>query len=112
MNTTRIINEISIDEFITKLSGYKKGVVISRHALDRLADTQRNLFKEEELRKILLNETPHKVGIQKNGRYASFYRRKEGYLRIIFSFKETRIEIITFINTNYLPSFERLKNGD
>lgn len=89
---------------------YKSKIEINLHALDHLSNSQRKLFKEGELISPLLNETPCGVGLQKNGRYAAFYRRNWGYLRIILSITELKLEIVTFINTKDIPNLNRLKD--
>lgn len=49
--------------------------------------------------------------MQRNGRYAAFYRRNWGFLRIILEIKDPKLEIITFINTETMPNLKRLENG-
>ena len=108
MNTTKIIEAVSINMFKQIISNYK--IKISPHALDHLSDAQRKVFKEKELIDILTKETPNGVGLQKNGRYAAFFRKKFGYIRVILELKEDRLEIITFINTDTMPNLNRLQN--
>jgi hypothetical protein len=109
MSTTKIIEEVSIHELNRILSRYTGKIVVGPHALDILSDAQRKVFKDEDLLKILVREKPKGVGLQKNGRYAVFYRRKEGFMRLILGVKENRLEIITFMNTDTMPNLERLK---
>ena len=110
MNTTKIIEAVNSNRFKQIISDYKTKIKVSPHALDHLSDAQRKLFKEEELIDILTKETPRGVGLQKNGRYAAFFRKKEGYIRIILELKEDRLEIITFINTDTMPNLNRLES--
>ena len=110
MNTTKIIESISIPRFKQIISDYKSKIKISPHALDHLSDSQRKVFKDEDLINPLLKENPRGVGLQRNGRYAAFFRRKEGFLRIIFEVKTDKLEIITFINTDSIPNLKRLDN--
>jgi len=107
--TTKIIEEISVGRFKEIVNKHKNNIRLSYHALTHLSNAQRKVFKEEELINPLLREKPVGVGLQQNGRYAVFYRRKSGYLRIILELKETKIEIITFINTDNIPNLKRLK---
>ena len=109
MNTTRIIESVSFRRFKQILSKYKSKIKVGPHALDHLSDSQRKVFKEENLINTLLRETPRGIGLQRNGRYAAFFRKKFGYLRIIFELKSDRLEIITFINTDYMPNLKRLE---
>ena len=108
MNTTKIIESVSIQRFKDILSKYKSKIKVGPHALDHLSDSQRKVFKEEDLINILLRETPRGIGLQRHGRYAVFFRRKEGFLRIIFEVKKDRLVIITFINTDYMPNLKLL----
>lgn len=110
MSTTKIIKEVSIIQFKRIISKYKSNIYINPHALDHLSDAQRKVFKKEELKNVLLMENPRGVGLQRNGRYAAFFRRKEGYTRIIFEIKGSKLEIITFINTESMPNLKRIKN--
>ena len=109
MNTTKIIESVSIPMFKQIIFNYKTKIKVSPHAIDHLSDGQRKIFKEEELIIILTKDTPNGVGLQKNGRYAVFFRKNIGYIRIIFELKEDRLEIITFINTDTMPNLSRLE---
>ncbi len=102
MHGSRITHTISRTEFKGIISKYKDRVLCSQEALFRLNEGQRKLFKEKELVHIIKNEEPTMVGIQQNLRYAAFFKRKEGYLRIIFALRKN-LEIITFFITRYLP---------
>jgi len=112
MNTTKIIKEISLGEFKEIISKYKDNIILNIHALDHLSDAQRKLFKEESLKNPLLKENPRGIGLQRNGRYAAFYRRNWGFLRIILEIKEPKLEIITFINTETMPHLKRLNENE
>ena len=109
MNTTKIIEVVSSHRFKQILSNYKNKIKVGPHAVDHLSDAQRKVFKEEELIGILTKEPPRGVGLQRNGRYAAFFRKKEGYIWIILELKEDRLEIITFINTDTMPNLSRLE---
>ena len=111
MNTTKIIKEVSLEEFKDIISKYKGKIEINPHALDHLSYAQRKLFKEQELIDTILKENPRGVGVQRNGRYAAFYRRNWGFLKIILDIKDPKLEIITFINTETMPNLKRLENG-
>lgn len=109
MNTTRIIEAVSKDRFKRIISKYKNNIHVSPHAFFHLNDAQRDVYNEQHLINILLQERPHLIGLQKNGRYAAFYKRKDHYLRLILEIKETKIELVTFINTEYIPHIKRMK---
>jgi len=109
MSTTKIIEKVSISRFNRILSKYKGKIVVGPHALDILSTAQRKVFKQEDLFKILVGEKTKGVGLQKNGRYAVFFRRKEGFIRLILEVKKKRLEIITFMNTDTMPNLKGLK---
>ncbi len=85
--------------------------MVSNHALDHLSDGQRKIFKEENLIDTLTKEIPHGIGFQRNGRYATFFKKKEGYLKIILELKsDNRLEIVTYMNTDTMPNLKRMGN--
>ena len=104
MGSTKIIRKIDKAEFREWVS--EREVKSGTKALFRLSEGQRNLFKEEELVRILKREDPVLIGEQKNGRYAAIYRRKEGFMRIVFGLKENSLEIVTFYITDTSPGIE------
>ena len=103
--STKIIKEVKFEDFKNTLS--KNNIFVSNHALDHLSQAQRNIFKKEDLIKILTKEKPIKIGLQKNNRIAVFYRRKDYYIKIIIAIKRNKTEIITFINTTHIPHIIR-----
>ena len=104
MNTTRIIEKLSYIQFKDKISQHKNNIVIGGHALARLSDAQRKVFKDEDLIRPLTQEKPSLTGLQKNGYYVAYFNRKKGYLKIIFNVKQTNIDIVTFMNTDTDPN--------
>jgi mRNA-degrading endonuclease RelE of RelBE toxin-antitoxin system len=110
MSPTSIIEVISLQRFKDIILTYKDYVTISPHALDRLSDTQRKVFKEKELTKPLIAENPRGVGLQRNGRFVAFFKRKSGYLKIVFEVKEPKLEIITFMTVDSMPNLGRIKH--
>lgn len=111
MNSTKIVKEVNLEDFKEVLSKYKGNIYVNPHAIDHLSDAQRKVFKEQGLIDTVLKENPRGVGLQRNGRYAAFYRRNWGFLRIILEIKDPKLEIITFINTETMPNLKRLENG-
>ena len=102
MGATRIIEGVSQVRYQTWIGRCQRR--INPHALFRLSEAQRKVFKEEELIQILTKEKPVFVGMQKNGRYATFFRKGKGYTRIIFQVHEKGIiEIGTFYDVDRLP---------
>lgn len=112
MSTTRIVKEISANEFKELLTKYKHNIKMNPHALDHLSNAQRKLMDENELTDAVLKEKPSGIGLQQNGRYALFFKRKYGFLRIILEEKTEKFEIITFINTETMPNLKRLEHGE
>ena len=100
MSSTRLIKRVSEEEY-KELIG--RDIRVGHHALFRLSESQRNLYKADTLIEILRRERPCFVGLQHNGRCAAFFKRKGGYLRIIFEVSSC-LEITTFFMTDRLPS--------
>ena len=108
MNTTRIVKEISQDEYYDVILWYKDKIVVSSHALDVLSLSQRRTFKPEDLISMLLNDKPSGIGLQKNGNYAVYFKTGDGFRKIIISVKSMRLEIVTFMNTDGMPNLKRI----
>jgi mRNA-degrading endonuclease RelE of RelBE toxin-antitoxin system len=106
--TTRPIEEIGKLDFKNILAN--KEIKVSPHATDHLSDNQRKVFKEEELIYMLEKEDPRKIYLQANGRYAAYYRKSDGYRKLILEVQETRITIVTFMDPLELPKYN-LQNG-
>lgn len=105
--TTKPIEEIHESDYKDLLRNRSKS--ISPHALDHLSQKQRKAFKEEELFHMLEKEVPRKIYLQSNGRYAAYYRKSDGYRKLILEAEESKITIVTFMDTLELPKV-RLKN--
>lgn len=108
METTKIVKEVDTAAFKEIISKHSSSIIINPHALDHISDGQRKIFNMQELINPLLHENPAGVGLQVNGRYTVFYKRKYGFLRIIVEIKNTRLEITTFLNTDSIPNLKRL----
>ena len=102
MAATKIIKRISGREFKKLLCKVHNDIRISQHAYFRLSEAQRKIYKAEYLVYAMLKEAPVLVGVQENGRYAVFFRRRASYLRIIFRISNY-VEIITFFIVNNVP---------
>ncbi len=100
MNSTKIIKFLDIAEFQEILSQYRdNSVCVSPHTLFHLSTYQRNIFKETDLIRILINEKPKFIWLQRNLRIAVFFKRKNYYLKMILEKTANEITIITFLNT-------------
>ncbi len=82
-------------------------LIVSEHALDRLNEGQRKVFKEEQLYRVIKTESPEGIGLQENGRISAFYRRKHGYLRVILE-RNSFLTIRSFTNPATMPNLDRL----
>ena len=102
--TTKPIKEISKDEF--KYLIKEKEITISNHALWHLSNQQRKVFNKEELINILLRENPNKVYLQENKRYAAYYRKSDGYRKLIIEIKDNKTIIVTFVDINQIPNYK------
>ncbi len=104
MHSTRLVNLVDYQEFRILIDKYRNDITVNPHAYFRIKEAQRKVYKDEYLINILAKEEPQLVGVQHNGRYAAFFSRKEGYLRLIFSVHHPKnIEIVTFYITDHLP---------
>lgn len=99
--TTRPIEEI--DKLRYKQITANKEISVSPHALNHLSEKQRKVFKEEELSHMLKKETPRKTYLQSNGRYASYFRKSDGYRKLIIEVENNKITIVTFIDVPEIP---------
>lgn len=109
MRSAKIVKEVPADEFKELISRHRGNILVGYHAISHMSNAQRKIFKESDLLHPLLRENPAGVGLQQNGRYAAFYRRKSGYIRIIIQPYENKLEIVTFVNTDNMPNLKRLK---
>ncbi|HLC66827.1 MAG TPA: hypothetical protein VJK52_04260 [Candidatus Nanoarchaeia archaeon] len=103
-----IVKEVSVRIF--KQIVLMHCVVVGSHALHRLNAAQRQIFHEGTLLKMLAQEIPKFVGLQRNGRYAAFFRKKQGFIKIITEIKEDKLEIVTFMKTGGIPKRWEQKN--
>lgn len=108
IKTTMVVKEVSPLEFRAILGRYEGKIKVSPHATDQLSDAQRKVFKQEDLINPLLKEKPNGIGRQKNRRISVWYKRKEGYLRLILADKPHRLEIVTFTKPDTMPNFKKL----
>ncbi len=101
MTATRLVKQISLNEYHELLEKYH--IEVNPHAYFRIDEAQRKVYNDEYLKDVLTKETPVFIGIQQNGRHAAFFKRKTGYLRIIFEVEPTKIEIGTFYLVDHIP---------
>ena len=101
--TTKPIQEVDKKLFTSEI---RLPVIIHQHALDHLSNKQRKIFKEQELLEMVEKERPRKAYLQQNGRYAVFYRRVDGYRKIILDIEETKTIIVSFMDTPEIPKYK------
>lgn len=97
-----------VEIFKERMKNFNESTIeCTNHTFFRLSEKQRKVFTYDELKRILLNETPLRVGIQYNGNYAVFYQYKDKstIIKIVISFKAMLIRIVTFmvLHTAQLP---------
>ena len=98
--STMPVRELDALTFRALLFG--REISVSPHACDHLHQAQRKVFKEQELVTMLAQERPRKVYLQANGRYAVYYRRADGYRKLIVAV-EKDVVIVSFVDTQELP---------
>lgn len=101
VNTTMPVKELNKQEFKKLL--FNKSIIICSHACDHLSTGQRKLFKEEEIINTIYRESPRKIFLQLNGRYAVYYRKRREYLKIILEKERDMMVIVSFMNAPEIP---------
>ena len=102
--STKPVQEISKEEFKHLIRGKK--VVILPHAVWHLSNQQRKVFNVGELINIVKRENPRKVYLQENGRYAAYYRKSDGYRKLIIELMEDKANVVTFVDANEIPKYK------
>lgn len=101
--TTKPIEEVSQEEFQYLLKG--KEVLVSPHAIWHLSTQQRKVFNEGELISMVQRETPRKVYLQNNERYAAYYRKADGYRKLIIELRNDKTIVVTFVDVNEIQKY-------
>jgi hypothetical protein len=99
-HTAKPIRIVPEEEFRMLTKG--KHAVVGPHAKDRMSDSQRKVFKDDELVDIVNKGHPVRIVEQQNGRFALYFRIQEGYRKIIIALN-CDMRIVTFMNVNELP---------
>ena len=102
--STKPIKEISKEEFKYLIKGKK--VVVSPHAIWHLSNQQRKVFNVEELVSMVEKENPRKVHLQENGRYAVYYRKSDGYRKLIIEIRDDKTIVVTFVDMSEIPKYK------
>jgi 23S rRNA G2069 N7-methylase RlmK/C1962 C5-methylase RlmI len=99
--STKTIKEVSKEEFKYLIKG--KRVIASPHVIWHLSNRQRKVFNVEELIGMIRRENPRKVYLQENERYAAYYRKSDGYRKLIIEIRDDKVILITFIDISEIP---------
>lgn len=94
------------DVYCARIKNFNETTIdCTKHTFFRLGQKQREIYTCDMLKKIILNERPVKVGIQRNRNFASYYRHKKKLLKIVLSIKPSNIKIVTFymLDASQLP---------
>ena len=101
VHTTRPIEEIDKLRYAELIKN--KAIEVSPHALDHLSEKQRKVYKEQDLIQMVEKETPRRFYLQRNGRYAGYYRKSDGYRKLVLEIEQKGILIITFMDVLEIP---------
>lgn len=102
--TIKPIREVSVNDFQYLITG--KQVVISPHALWHLSNRQRKVFNVDELTAMIERETPQRVYLQENERYAAYYRKSDGYRKLIIEIRDDKTIVVTFVEMSEIPRYK------
>lgn len=80
--------------------------VIRKSLAYLIVSAQRKVFKEDELIQKAQRETPRKAYLQANGRYSAYYRKDNGYRKLIFDIEDKKAVIVTFMDVDELPKVD------
>ena|SRR3989344_6975890 len=112
MSGTEIVRELAKGEYQRLLNHHKNHIGISPHALKHIYRRERKIQLSEELLQLIIRQTPTTFGLQENTRYVAFFRKRSGFLRIIFENTDSKLEIVTFMNVDTLPNFDEIENAE
>lgn len=52
---------------------------------------------------MLTKENPRKAYLQENGRYSVYYRRRDGYRKVIVEITNDKTVVVSFMDTPEIP---------
>ncbi len=97
IESTKIKKKVDIHDFKALIKKYQSDQIIcTPHTFFRLGQAQREIYTCEELRKILLLQTPFLAGLQNNRNYAVYYKYQKRNLKTILKIGNRKVNIITF----------------
>lgn len=106
----RIERAVKVSTFLEMMKDYSKNQInCTHHTFFRLSEKQRELFKCDSIRDILLGEEPVLVGIQYNGCHTAFYKyENKRFIRVIIELTLDKIDVVTFyvVEENQLPTLK------
>ena len=93
----KIERKIEVSGFLETIKKYEPShIFFTEHSFFRLSEAQKKIYSSDELKRIIKKEIPILVGIQSNGNYAVFYKRKDKTIKIILGLEDHKINIVTF----------------
>lgn len=94
--------KIKVSTFLNQIKAYKKeNIETTAHTFFRLSQKQRKIYTDGELKKVITQNKPLEVVIQKNNNYAVTYQYSNNkYLKIIMSLLPKKVYIVTFYFLN------------
>ncbi len=101
--STKPIKRVSKEDFFELIRN--RQIIVSSHAIWHLNNKQRKVFNIEELLNMLKRENPRKVYLQENGRYSSYYRRNDGYRKLIIEIRKDKTIVVTFVDLKEIPKY-------
>ncbi len=103
----KVKGKVKISIFLKKIEEYGyENIEATDHTFFRLSQKQREIYTEEVLKKIIFNEKPLEVCIQKNNNYAVIYLYKENkLLKILLDLTLNKVYIVSF----YILNREQMK---
>lgn len=100
----RIKEMVDTRKFLSEISSFREEqVVTAKHAFFHLKVGNGKIFKEQIIKKMVLEEHPLLVWLQYNRKYAAFYRYDGYIIRIILDVKPEKIVIVTYYAPDQIP---------
>ena len=105
MHRTQIIGRVLFDDWLSFIDG--REIRLHEHVFDHLIRAERSLYDEGVLIRVVMEEKPRLIGWQRNGRFALYYRRSYGFLKLIVYANES-VTILTFMKVETMPDVRAL----
>ena len=109
----KIKEKVKVSSFVKKIERYgHSNIETTTHTFFRLSEKQRKIYTEKDLKKIVFEDRPLEVSIQKNGNYAVIYTydKEQKLLKVLLDLSTNKVYIVTFYILNRRQEKE-FKNG-